>query len=77
MKLTELARLKVERSGEKSWWDSLSKAEQNEVLAELKKWGDQPLSPFARAVIEKFKLDRKVPIVREKLRALQNGKKTS
>lgn len=77
MKLTELARLKVERSGEKSWWDSLTKAEQNEVLAELRKWGDQPLSPFARAVIEKFKLDRKVPIVREKLRALQNGKKTS
>lgn len=77
MNLTELAKAKIRRSGERSWWELLTKAEQKEVISELKKWGDQPLTPFAKAVIEKFKLDRKVPIVRDTLRALQNGKTIS
>lgn len=78
MNLSELAKLKVKRTGERSWFEMLPKAAQKEILTELKKWGtDQPLAPFAQAVIEKFKLDRKVPVVRDTLRALQNGKTIS
>lgn len=75
MNLTELARTKVRKTGERSWFDVLPGSAQREILAELKKWGkDQPLTPFAEAVIEKFKLDRKIPCVRETLRNLKNGK---
>jgi hypothetical protein len=74
MKLTELAKSKILRSGEKCWFESLPKAQQAEILSELKKWGNGPLAPFAKAVIEKFKIPRKVPAVRDTLRALQNGK---
>lgn len=74
MKLSELAQTKLRRSGEVSWFDSLSAAQRREIVSELKKWGDQPLAPFARAVIEAYKLRTKMPAVRDTLRALQNGK---
>lgn len=75
MKLSEIAKSKIRKTGERSWFDMLPKAAQKEILDELKKWGaDQPLAPFAEAVIEKFNLDRKIPVVRDTLRAFQNGK---
>lgn len=74
MKLTEIAKQKIRRSGEVSWFESLTKAQQDEIKAELKRWGNEPLSPFASAVIEKFKINRKIPCIRETLRAIQNGK---
>lgn len=78
MNLGELARSKVRKSGTRSWFEALPKSAQKEILIELKKWGsEQPLAPFAQAVIEKFKLDRKVAVVSETLRALQNGKTIS
>lgn len=78
MNLGELAKTKIRKSGERSWFESLPKASQKEILMELKRWGsERPLAPFAQAVIEKFRLDRKVPVVRETLRALQNGKTPS
>lgn len=78
MNLGELARAKVKKSGTRSWFESLPKAAQKEILIELKRWGiERPLAPFAQAVIEKFKVDRKVPVVSETLRALKNGKTTS
>ena len=73
MSLIDMARAKVSRTGEKSWWEILTVAQRKEILAELKKW-DGPLTPFAKAVIEKFKIDRRVPVVRDTLRAVQNGK---
>ena len=73
MGLIDMARTKVSRTGEKSWWETLTLAQRKEILAELKKW-DGPLTPFAKAVIEKFKIDRRVPVVRDTLRAVQNGK---
>jgi hypothetical protein len=74
MKLTEIAKQKIRRSGEVSWFESLTKSQQEEIKGELKRWGNGPLSPFALAVIEKFKLNRKIPCIRETLRAIQNGK---
>jgi hypothetical protein len=74
MKLTELAKTKLRRSGESNWFESLPKSKQVEIVTELRKWGNAPLAPFAAAVIEKFKLKRKVPSVRDTLRAIQNGK---
>lgn len=73
MSLIDMARAKVSRTGEKSWWDSLTAIQRKEIVAELKKWNG-PLTPFAKAVIEKFKIDRRVPVVRDTLRAVQNGK---
>lgn len=78
MNLGELARSNVKKSGTKSWFEALPKSAQREILTELKKWGkERQLSPFAKAVIEKFSLDRKVAVVSQTLRALQNGKATS
>jgi hypothetical protein len=74
MKLTEMARAKVRRSGEANWFEALPKSQQVEIITELRKWGQSPLAPFAAAVIEKFKLKRKIPCVRDTLRAIQNGK---
>lgn len=74
MNLNELAQTKIRRSGERSWFDQLPKATQREILSEMKKWGDRPMAPFCAAVIEKFGIKRKIPVVRETLRALQNAK---
>jgi hypothetical protein len=40
MRLTDLAKSKVRRTGDKCWFEMLPKSQQQEILSELKRWGN-------------------------------------